>query len=123
MWLAYKQKQGPLSRRVPLMAITVSNILLKKYIVSVVVLQYETECKLGNRLRCKNIFYDDGTLTFYCDLKWYELALHKEIDNREVKQNLLSNVPAADSHPNFFGLSLSYWINLFLIGRATSCVA
>ena len=30
---------------------------------------------------------------------------------REVKQNLLSNVPAADSHLN---TSLSYWMNLIL---------
>ena len=41
---------------------------------------------------------------------------------REVKQNLLSNVPAADSHPNYFGISLSYWINLILTGCATSCL-
>ena len=27
---------------------------------------------------------------------------------RDVKQNLLSNVPAADSHPNYFGMSPSY---------------
>ena len=39
---------------------------------------------------------------------------------REVKQNLLSNVPAADSHPNHFGISPSYWKNLFLTGCATS---
>ena len=27
---------------------------------------------------------------------------------REVKQKFLNNVPAADSHPNYFGISLSY---------------
>ena len=30
---------------------------------------------------------------------------------------------AADSHPNYFGISHSYWWNLFLTGCATSCVA
>ena len=29
--------------------------------------------------------------------------------NREAKQNFLSNVPAADSHPKYFGMSPSYW--------------
>ena len=45
---------------------------------------------------------------------------------KEVKQIFLSNVPAADSHPNLFGISPSdpsYWGNLFLTGCATSCVA
>ena len=42
---------------------------------------------------------------------------------REVKQNLLSNVPAADSHLNYFGISASYRINVILIGCVTSCVA
>ena len=44
------------------------------------------------------------------------------IHDREVKQNLLCNVPAADSHPNYFGIS-PYWRNLFLTGCATSSVA
>ena len=42
---------------------------------------------------------------------------------REVKQNFLSNVPAADSHPNYSGILLSYWIKLILTGCSTSCVA
>ena len=35
--------------------------------------------------------------------------------NREVKQNLLSNVPAADSHPNYYGIShiLSHILDTF----------
>ena len=37
----------------------------------------------------------------------------------EVKQNFLSNVPAAESHHNCFGISLSNWKNLFLTGCAT----
>ena len=46
----------------------------------------------------------------------------EEGDNRDFKQNLPSNVPAAHSHPNYFGISISYW-NLLLTGCATLCVA
>ena len=55
-------------------------------------------------------------------LQFLSVTLHVRVI-REVKQNLLGNAPAGDSRPNCFGISLSYWINLFLIGRATSCVA
>ena len=42
---------------------------------------------------------------------------------REVlSKNLLSTVSAADFHPNYFGLSLSYWGNLFLTGCARCTV-
>ena len=49
-------------------------------------------------------------------------SLGLEYNNREVKQNFLSNVPAANSRPNYFGISPSYWRNLFRTGCATSCV-
>ena len=37
---------------------------------------------------------------------------------REFTQNLLSIVPVTDSQPNYFGIPLSYWRNLFLAGCA-----
>ena len=38
-----------------------------------------------------------------------EVHTSAAINYREVKQNFLSNVPAADSHPNYFGMPPSYW--------------
>ena len=56
--------------------------------------------------------FPEGFLT--CFLNWNY--------NREVKQNFLSNVPATDSHPNYFGISPSYLRILFLTGCALSFV-
>ena len=81
-------------------------------------------CNSGNM----NIFISD--LIQFIELAFYlvdvsSLRQHPNVDratlkgNREVKQNFLTNVPAAESHPNFFGIS-PYWRNLFLTGFATS---
>ena len=36
------------------------------------------------------------------------LSMDVYLLTRKVKQNLLSNVPAADYHPNYFSISPSY---------------
>ena len=71
-------------------------------------------------LRLKKVTSQALFQTFSCS---YSDSLMFVACIREVKQNFLSNVPAADSHYNYFGISPSYWRNLFLTGCATSCVA
>ena len=40
---------------------------------------------------------------------------------REIKQNFLSNVPVADSHPNYFGMS-SFLLVKFISNRLCNVV-
>ena len=85
-------------------------------------------CTFRCDMECGGILYCilDNKIAYYWN--WTSASTLNNVVSTSITEklcmhNLLSNVPAADSHSNYFGISLSYWINLILTGCETLCVA